>query len=122
MIYNYKTEGRIPKHFKNYQNLIEFFKNLRDDNVHPQEVLKNQINFKSDLGKRRKRNPRIESKWQISVIQNVEHFLDFREKIINVSRDYSFLLSEAKYKAKYGTGLKILNPKQMLQRLSIELA
>ena len=55
MIYNYKTEGRIPKHFKNNQNLIELFKYLRDDNVNPKEVLKNQINFKSDLGKKKKK-------------------------------------------------------------------
>ena len=33
-----------------------------------------------------------------------------------------FLLSEAKYKAKYEEGLKILTPKQMLQRLPIALA
>ena len=36
-------------------------------------------------------------------------------------RDYSLLLSEATYKAKYGEGLKILTPKQMLQRLPIAL-
>ena len=35
---------------------------------------------------------------------------------------FFFLLSEAKYKAKYGSGLKILSPKQMLQRLQIALA
>ena len=33
-----------------------------------------------------------------------------------------FLLSDAKYKAKYVEGLKILTPKQMLQRLPIALA
>ena len=32
------------------------------------------------------------------------------------------LLSEAKYKAEYGKGVKILTPKQMLQRLPIALA
>ena len=32
------------------------------------------------------------------------------------------MLSEAKYKAKYGRGLKILSTKQMLQRLPIALA
>ena len=32
------------------------------------------------------------------------------------------LLSEAKYKTKYGVGLKILTPKKMLQRLAIALA
>ena len=31
------------------------------------------------------------------------------------------MLSEAKYKAKHGKGLKILTPKQMLQRLPITL-
>ena len=36
-------------------------------------------------------------------------------------RDYSFLLSEATYEEKYGRGLKIITPKQMLQRLSIAL-
>ena len=35
---------------------------------------------------------------------------------------YSRIISEAKYKTKYGEGLKILTPKQMLQRLSIALA
>ena len=35
---------------------------------------------------------------------------------------YSSLLSEAPYKAKYGKGLKILTPKQILQRLLIALA
>ena len=37
-------------------------------------------------------------------------------------RDYSLLLSEAKYKAKYERNLKILTPKQTLQRLPIALA
>ena len=32
------------------------------------------------------------------------------------------MISDAKYKAKYGEGLKILSPKQMLQRLPIALA
>ena len=32
------------------------------------------------------------------------------------------IVSEAKYEAKQGKGLKILSPKQMLQRLSIALA
>ena len=36
--------------------------------------------------------------------------------------DYSRIASEAKYKSKYGEGLKILTPKQMLQRLPIALA
>ena len=33
--------------------------------------------------------------------------------------DYSRILSEAKYKTKYGEGLQILTPKQMIQGLPI---
>ena len=36
--------------------------------------------------------------------------------------DYSRTVSEAKYKSKYGEGLKILTPEQMLQRLPIDIA
>ena len=35
--------------------------------------------------------------------------------------NYSRIVSEVKYKTKYGEGLKILNPKQILQRLPIAL-
>ena len=49
-----------------------------------------------------------------------------RNEAIKLYDDYSSLVSEAKNKAKYettkGKGLKILIPKQLLQRLPIALA
>ena len=54
-----KTEGRSPKDFRNYQNLINLFNNLKDGNINPTEVLKNQINFKPDLGKIKKKEIQI---------------------------------------------------------------
>ena len=45
-----------------------------------------------------------------------------RNEAINFYDDYSSIISEAKLKATKGTGLKILTPKQMLQRLPIALA
>ena len=45
-----------------------------------------------------------------------------RNKAIKFYDDYSLMISEAKYKATKGTELKILTPKQMLQRLPIALA
>ena len=55
--------------------MIELFKYLRDGNKNPKEVLKDQINFKSDLGEMKKENPKSRSEDQISVIQNVNVFL-----------------------------------------------
>ena len=40
LIYKYKTEGISPNNFRNYQNPIELFKDLRDGNINPKEVLK----------------------------------------------------------------------------------
>ena len=45
-----------------------------------------------------------------------------RNKAIKFYDDYSWLVSEAKNKATKGRRLKILTPKQMLQRLPISLA
>ena len=41
------------------------------------------------------------------------NFFYIREKAINFFKDYSLLLYEGKYKAKYGSGLKVLTSKQM---------
>ena len=52
----------------------------------------------------------------------MKKILDLREKIILFFRDHSFLLYQAKYKAKYGEELKILTPKQLTQRLPVAVA
>ena len=56
MVSMYKTEGKSPKDFRNYQNLIELFKDLKDGNINPKELLKDQINLKSELGEIKKEN------------------------------------------------------------------
>ena len=45
-----------------------------------------------------------------------------RKKAIKFDDDYFLMASEAKNKATKGTGLKISSPKQILQRLFIDLA
>ena len=45
-----------------------------------------------------------------------------RNEAIKFDDGYSLMVSEAKNKATKGTGLKILTPKQMLQRLPVALA
>ena len=62
LIYKYKTEGISPKDFRNYQETIKLFKYLKEGKLNPKEVLKDQINFKSDLGKIKKGNPKSKSK------------------------------------------------------------
>ena len=59
-------------------------------------------------------------------INNLENCYISREETINFFRDYFEMLSDKNYNAKQdeakGKGLKILTPKQMIQRLAIALA
>ena len=63
---------------------------------------------------------------QKEVINNLENFYISREEVINSSRDYGRMVLDAAYKSRQnktkGKGLKILTPKQILQRLPIALA
>ena len=99
MICKYKTKKISSREFRDYQNPLKLSKDLTNGNINPKEVLKDQTNFESDLGKI-KGNKKSKSKDQITVIRNVENFSNLREKIIDSFRDNSLLLSEAEYKAK----------------------
>ena len=63
---------------------------------------------------------------QKETIYNLDKFDKSREEVIKFFRDYIETLSDANYDAKQNKteakGLKILTPKQMLQRLPIALA
>ena len=54
------------------------------------------------------------------MINSLNKFYNSREDVINFFRDYIEMLSDGNYNAKQnetkGTGLKLLTPKQMLQR------
>ena len=53
---------------------------------------------------------------------NIKMIYKARSEAIKFYDDYSSMISEAKEKATKGAGLKILTPKQMLQRLPLALA
>ena len=63
---------------------------------------------------------------QLCTIRNIKNLYDSRQKIIDLFNNYSKIKFESIYRSKHdenkGRGLKILTPKQMLQRLPIALA
>ena len=58
----------------------------------------------------------------LSTIKNIKKFYDGSEKILSFFNDYTRMVSDIKYKSIHRQGLKILTPKQMVQRLPIVLA
>ena len=87
-------------------------------------VKKNQEKFKYYLGEIKKGTKK--SKEQKNTISNIEMLYKARNEAIKFYDDYSLMISKAKSKVKQnetkGTRLKILTPKQKLQRLPIALA
>ena len=101
----------------------EIFNKIKNNQIKFSEVKNKQNEFLNKLSniKVGKKTPE-----QKGMINNLEKFYNSREQVINFFRDYIEMLSNANYDAKQnetkGTGLKILTPKQMLQRLLIALA
>ena len=85
-----------------------------------------QENFRREFGQIKSGNPKHKSQMQLYTIKNVKNLYDSRQKIIDLFNNYSKIKSESIYRSKHdetkGKGLKILTPKQMLQRLPIALA
>ena len=109
--------------FYEYMDSKELFNAIRKSKIKFSDVKNKQKEFLNKLSniKIGKKTPE-----QKKVINNLEKCYSSREEVISFFRDYIEMLSDANYDAKQnetkGTGLKILTPKQMLQRLPIALA
>ena len=55
-------------------------------------------------------------------MENIKLLYESQEAVIKLFNDYSSIVSEGKFKSIHGEGLKVLPPKQMLQRLPIAIA
>ena len=108
--------------FYEYKDSKELFNAIKNNQIKFSEVKNKQNEFLNKLSNIKIGKKNAEQK---EVINNLGKFYNSRE-VINFFRDYIEMLSDAKYDAKQnetkGTGLKILTPKQMLQRLPIALA
>ena len=106
--------------FYKYRDCKELFIAIKNNQTGHDEaikktrwVLNNLNNIK--IGKKTTKQKRVAN--------NITRFYNSRKEIINFFRDYGKMILDAACKSKQnetkGKGLKILTPKQMLQRLPI---
>ena len=109
--------------FYEYKDSKELFNAIKNNQIKFSEVKNKQNEFLNKLSNIKIGRKTLEQK---EVINNLEKFYNSREEVFNFFRDYVEMLSDANYHARKndteGKGLKILTPKQMLQRLPIALA
>ena len=109
--------------FYKYKDSGELFNAIKDNQINFNDVEKRQNEFLNKLISKKIGKKTLEQK---EVINNLEKFYISREEVINFFRDYGKMVLDASQKSKpnetKGKELKILTPKQMLQRLPITLA
>ena len=108
--------------FYEYKDYKEFFNAIKNHKTRFDEAVKKQDEFLKKLG-----DIKIGKKTtkQKGVFNNITTFCNSREETINFSTVYGKMILDAAHKTKQnkteGTGLKLLTPKQMLQRLPMAL-
>ena len=102
--------------------MLDLINKIRNGEIKLCDVKNHQTIFKSHLVEIKQGNNKKRSKEQKNALYSIEMLYKARNEAIKFYDDYSSMISEAKNKATKGTGLEILTPKQMLQRLPIALA
>ena len=102
---------------------MHIFKSIHNGDIPLEDIEKEKIELKRDLGLIKHGDPRDKSEEQKQTIDNIKNLYKSRKKVVKMFNDYARNMSRNIYDSKQeGTGLMILTPKQMLQRFPIALA
>ena len=120
LVFKYKG-NTADQDFSRFDNALDLIDKIRDGEISLNEAKDDQTKLRSDMGEiktvRKKYQKRVRKQEQILkvFIMQEKQLLFF---LMNISQDHQKL----DVKQEKGTGIKILTPKQMLQRLPIALA
>ena len=112
-----------PVGFVKFKGPLHIFKSIHNGDIPLEDIEKEQIELKRDLGRIKQGYPRGKSEEQTKTIDNIKSLYNSRKEVVQMFNDHAKNMSRNIYDSKQeGTGLEILTPKQMLQRLPIALA
>ena len=119
--YNFKDSSIHSVILYKFKGPLHTFKSIYNGDITLADVEKEQIEHKKDLGRIKQGDPKDKSSEQKKTINTIKNLYNSREKNVQIFNDYAKNMSKNIYESIQGTGLKILTPKQMLQRLPIVL-
>ena len=112
--------------FIKFKGPFSLFKEIRDGDLLLEMAEEDPEKFKREFSQIKSGNPKHKSEMKLYTIKNVKNLYDSRQKIIDLFNNYSKIKFESIYRSKQNEtkrkGLKVLIPKQMLQRFPIALA
>ena len=122
LTYNFKDLKIAPIRFIKCKGPLHIFKSIHNGDIPLQDIEKEQIELERDLGHIKQGDPRDKSEEQKKKIDNIKSLYNSRGEVVKMFNNYAGSMSRNIYDSKQdGRGLKILTPKQMLQRLPIAL-
>ena len=120
---NYVVADTGDKHsFDDLDDSLTFLNNIKKGEISMDKAMEQQYNFRKYLNLIQIGNKNNNQK---RTLANINVFYNARDNAIQFIHDYGRMILEAKdqaLKEKFGEGLKILTPSQMLKRLPIALA
>ena len=123
LTYNFKDLKITSVDFIKFKDPLYIFKSIHNGDTPLEDIEKEQIEFRRDLGRIKQGDPRDKSEERNKTIDIIKNLYNSREEVVKMFNDYASNISRNIYDSKQeGTGLKILTPKQVLQRLPISLA
>ena len=105
-----------------FKGPLHTFKSIYNGDIALEDVEKEQIELKKDLGRIKQGDPKDKLPEQKKTINNIKNLCISRAKVVQMFNGYATNMSKNIYESKQGTGLKILTHKQIIQRLIIALA
>ena len=102
---------------------MHLFKSIHNGNTPLEDIEKEHIELKRDLGRIKQGVPRDKLEEQKETIDNIKNLYNSRKEVVKMFNDYARNVSRNIYDSKQeGAWLKKLTPKQMLQILPIALS
>ena len=105
-----------------FKGPMHIFKSIYNCDTPLEDIEKEQIELKRDLGRIKQGDRRYKSEEEKKIKDNIKIFYNSREEVVKMFNDYARNMSRNIHDSKQErTGYKILTPKQMLQRFPISL-
>ena len=101
--YNFK-DSRIPSvSFSKFKGPMHIFKSIYKGGITLEDVEKEQIELKKDLGRIKQGDPKDKSPKQKKTIDNIKNLYNSREEVVRMFNDYAKNMSRNIYDSKQGT-------------------
>ena len=89
LTYNFKDSRIDPVGFIKFKGPLHILKNIHNGDIRLEDIEKQQIKFKRDLGRIKQGDPIDKSEGQTKTIDNIKNLYHSREEVVKMFNDYA---------------------------------